>query len=233
MTLSQFTAMTALAAAATLAPNLAHAAQIFATSYDTPNGDGNNTGGSFNYWDLSYNGVGSTTTDGAALSGGLGDLTDGVIANDTWFNLENIAGTGPYVGWNSASSLNPKLTFNFAGNPNIAQIKFYFDDSAAGGVFAPDAIWIDGLNTAYTPPPIGGLPLLTVDLAGLSLTGNQHNIQFFQRNGGNSTWTFVSEIEFFSGSAVPEPANWALMLAGFGLVGGAVRRKQRVLVSCA
>jgi hypothetical protein len=26
---------------------------------------------------------------------------------------------------------------------------------------------------------------------------------------------------------VPEPAAWALMLAGFGLVGGAMRRRQR------
>ena len=37
-------------------------------------------------------------------------------------------------------------------------------------------------------------------------------------------------------SAVPEPQTWALMLAGFGFVGGAMRanrRKARVAVSCA
>lgn len=31
--------------------------------------------------------------------------------------------------------------------------------------------------------------------------------------------------------AVPEPAAWALMLGGFGLVGSAMRRRQRVVVT--
>lgn len=34
-------------------------------------------------------------------------------------------------------------------------------------------------------------------------------------------------------AAVPEPASWAFMLAGFGLVGGALRRtrKQAITIS--
>ena len=57
--------------------------QIFATSYEMPNGGGDASGGTYNYWDGSYSGSGSTTTDAAALSGGLGDLTDGIIATET------------------------------------------------------------------------------------------------------------------------------------------------------
>jgi len=34
-----------------------------------------------------------------------------------------------------------------------------------------------------------------------------------------------------SGTAVPEPASWALMLGGFGLVGGAMRSRKRAAVS--
>jgi len=34
-------------------------------------------------------------------------------------------------------------------------------------------------------------------------------------------------------AAVPEPATWAMMLAGFGLVGGAMRRRTRTAVSFA
>lgn len=33
------------------------------------------------------------------------------------------------------------------------------------------------------------------------------------------------------GSAVPEPATWAVMIAGYGLVGGAMRRRARVAVA--
>jgi hypothetical protein len=31
------------------------------------------------------------------------------------------------------------------------------------------------------------------------------------------------------GSAVPEPASWALMISGFGLIGGAMRRQGRIM----
>lgn len=41
--------------------------------------------------------------------------------------------------------------------------------------------------------------------------------------------TAVYRISF--NSVVPEPASWAMMIAGFGLVGAAVRRKQRETVS--
>lgn len=38
--------------------------------------------------------------------------------------------------------------------------------------------------------------------------------------------TFVNDISLSSASPTPEPAGWALMLAGFGLVGAAARRRR-------
>lgn len=38
----------------------------------------------------------------------------------------------------------------------------------------------------------------------------------------------VSLDRYFDVNAIPEPASWALMIAGFGLVGSALRRKERV-----
>jgi hypothetical protein len=32
-------------------------------------------------------------------------------------------------------------------------------------------------------------------------------------------------------ATVPEPASWALMIAGFGLVGGMMRRQRRALAA--
>lgn len=38
-------------------------------------------------------------------------------------------------------------------------------------------------------------------------------------------------ISFSAGSAVPEPATWAMLLAGFGMIGYAMRRREKVRVS--
>ena len=50
-----------------------------------------------------------------------------------------------------------------------------------------------------------------------------------------SGWIFAIDDLTYSLSAggVPEPAAWAMMLAGFGLVGSAMRRRQKVAVTFA
>ena len=37
------------------------------------------------------------------------------------------------------------------------------------------------------------------------------------------------EVDALSGSAVPEPATWAMMITGFGLAGAAIRRRRNIL----
>lgn len=186
------------------------------------NGDGQASGGSFNYWDKAYTGAGATTTDGAALSGGLGDLTDGVVASDFWYNTENSAGTGPYVGWYDAVTPNPVITFNFAGATTVNGISIHVDNSYAGRVFAPGTILVDGVVQTFTAPTIGTIGW--INLTGLNFTGASHTIEFDQ-DPNLRGWTFVSEITF-DGGAVPEPATWTLMIGGFGLAGAALRRRR-------
>ena len=50
---------------------------------------------------------------------------------------------------------------------------------------------------------------------------------FYGASGG------LNEVEVFGTSAVPEPATWAMMLAGMGMVGFAMRRRAKVAVSYA
>jgi hypothetical protein len=200
----------------------AAAAQVFSIGYDMPNGGGQNSGGSVNYWDKTYSGSGCVTCDGAALAGGAGDLTDGIVATQAWNTSENLAGTGPYVGWytGGANQANPVVTFHFGGNQTITAINIHMDNTAIGGVIAPAAILVDGNAVAFTAP--SGFGWAT--LSGLNLTGTSHTVQFQQVPG---RWAFVSEVTF-EGSAVPEAATWAMLIAGFGMVGAAARRRRAI-----
>ena len=200
----------------------ASAVEVVPIRYAMLNGDGNSHGGTFNYWDLAYNGTGATNVDGAPLSGGTGDLTDGIVAASTWNNVENGAGTGPYVGWTSAGVIDPSITFDFSGSPTITSIAVHMDNSNFGGVYAPTAILIDGTPVAFTPPADGTVGFATI--SGLNLTGSSHTLQFLtQRGPDGQTWVFLSEVDFF---AVPEPATWAMMIGGIGLAGGMARRRR-------
>jgi hypothetical protein len=185
------------------------------TSYNMPNG----FSGSFNYWDESYNGSGNTSVDGAALSGGLGDLTNGVLASDNWGVVEAPAGPGPYVGW----SIDPVIVFNFGSTISFSTVQFHFDDSNGnGGVSAPAAVVINGTNFPIADPA-GSAPFLqSFNVAPLGLNTNQLTIQLIRRN----TWVFASEARFTTGvsAAAPEPMSAAFLALG-GLVLAARRRR--------
>ena len=106
-----------------------------------------------------------------------------------------------------------------------------FTGDGNGNVAAPDYLRVDlsGLSglgpislASYTCTPTGQFPCTTFN-GGPSVDSS----------GSTSTSAFVSfgvlrsgEVYNFSlGDAVPEPASWAMMIAGFGLAGAAMRRR--------
>lgn len=195
------------------------ATPVLPTSYNMPNGFGQANGGSFNYWDRFYSGGGATTTDGVPLSGGLGDLTDGVIASSNWNVVENAAGTGPYVGW---LNINPTITFNFAATQQFQSVRIYFDDAnGAGAVSAPLNVIING-STFPVTDPAGSAPFF-VDFNIRSLNTNQLTIQLTR----NNLWVFASEFTFdaVTTTKVPEAASLLLFGVGFAVIWGWRRRK--------
>lgn len=173
--------------------------------------------GSYSYWDESYNGSGCVTCDNAPLSGGRGDLTDGIIPTDNWFITEAPVGNGPYVGW---VNIDPEITFHWNSPVNVTSVTFYFDDSnGAGGVSAPSSVDVNGTNFPIADP-VGSAPFSFV-ASGLSFTGNDLAVTIHR----NNAWVFLSEVQF-NVSPVPEPETYAMLLAGLGLLGFTARRKK-------
>ena len=106
-----------------------------------------------------------------------------------------------------------------SSNPNGT---FTFDDSASksasqintsGGSFRPET----ALSAFNGTSSAGAWVLKVADTAWID-------------SGNLTSWSVQ-----LSGNAgaVPEPATWAMMIAGFGLVGGAMRRRSKVKVSYA
>lgn len=119
----------------------------------------------------------------------------------------------------------------FAFNKAISSITFNFGD---GGGDDDNLVKIEGYNAAGT---LLGFVTETFDAgwaAGKTKTVNIAGAHYFIASSGsadgnfNSLWWDVSAVTADSGNGgVPEPAAWAMMLAGFGLVGGAMRRRQK------
>jgi hypothetical protein len=199
---------------ACLSASTARATALLPDSYDMLNG---NTG-TYNYWDETYSGSGCVTCNNSALSGGTGDLTDGIIATDNWFVVEAPPDNGPYVGW----TLNPTITFHWNSAVNISSVTFYLDDADnAGGVMAPESIIVDGTLFAVADPA-GSAPF-AFTASGVSFTGNDLVVTLNRR----SSWVFLSEVQFDgSTTAVPEPQTYALMLTGLGALVTIARRRK-------
>lgn len=227
---------------------VSHALPVSPTSYDMPNGYGISAGGEYNYWDSKYTGSGSKTTDGAYLSGGLGELTDGIIASKSWEYLidppnkiygtaENSNGTGPYVGWTWGD---PTITFHF-NHAAIKTMTFFVDDPAGnylypngghGGISAPFAFIVNGTEYEHfsgtNPSPANGPLAMTTDLTALNLTDiDTLTVTLKRNNAPNIYWVFASEVAFDDGRIpvpAPEPATVALF--GVGLAGLALLRNK-------
>ncbi len=164
---------------------------VMPVSYDMLNGET----GTYTYYDDTYNGSGNPQQALSPLSGGLGDLTDGVIATQNW-NTANV----PWVGWHTVM---PTITFHFAEDMRIHTVVLHVDDSnGAGGVYPPSLVRLTmgGQTLQYTPvDPPGGQPF-ALTYSGLNLQGNALEV-YLGRSGSN--YLMLSEVEFFGGPLHP------------------------------
>ena len=190
----------------------ADAANLFPLSYAMLNG----SSGNFNYWDDSYNGSGNNQLDAAYLSGGPGDLTEGVIATENWDVTESGTVSGPFVGW---ANLDPNINFN--SRLNLNSITVYADDfDGFTGVSQPISITVNGIS--FSVADNAGADPFAISLTNLGLSTSNLDITIHR---GNS-WVFVSEVTFEGVTAVPVPAAAWLFISGLLSYVGYTRLKQ-------
>jgi hypothetical protein len=196
--------------------------------YSTPNGQSGFT----TYHDDTYNGSGNPNVDGSALSGGTGQLTDGVLGTDNIFDN----GTFDWIGW---QSIQPTITFHLAQPSVLDTLSFrsanessMFNDVAVfGGAnvsFSNDGTTFFGNFTYNTPDSDRtGDQSRWVDIPLGQATASFVRVQLLDGvkvGEGLKPWIFISEAQVL-GTAVPEPGAWGLL--GSGLVAVAAWRRSR------
>ncbi len=99
-------------------------------------------------------------------------------------------------------------------------------------VFTSAAPWQQTF-TLVGGPAFSSLNLVSdAFIPGLTFSLNAGTIQL-NWAGTNGPNDFTAVFDVGAGAVVPEPASWALMIGGFGLMGAALRRRTRVTVAYA
>ena len=187
-------------------------------SYDLLNGET----GTYTYFDDDYDGDGNNTVPLAPLSNGLGDLTNGVIATENWDSTSE-----PYVGW---VSVDPTITFHFAGEVNIDRVVLHVDDSNYGGVAPPQDVTISmggvTLDFAVVDPP--GVEPFALVFEDLGMKGETMEVTIADHTS-YSSYMMLSEVEFYSdeqpcfgdldGDNDIDLADLSQLLAHYGMTG--------------
>jgi PEP-CTERM motif len=149
-------------------------------------------------------------------SGTIGALA---VADFTAWNLELTGGAGPSF---TITNLNSSV-FIVGGNATATASNILFNyDTGANNYLLFQQIFLNGLTYWCNTSPGGAGCGGSVESVNALVSGSQ---QIAPRTGN----LVIASVAIPGG--VPEPANWALMLAGFGVVGAALRRRARVAVA--
>lgn len=141
----------------------------------------------------------------------------------------SIAGAArPALGGSGFGYVSSAMANNFAtlSTPDLKSISFYW-----GSIDTYNTLQVLGAGGAVVYTINGGMFPPATGNQGASAT----NRRVFITAGPNEVITGLTfrstgvafEFDNFAADAVPEPEQWALLIAGFGLVGAAARRQRR------
>ncbi|WP_310497036.1 PEPxxWA-CTERM sorting domain-containing protein [Sandarakinorhabdus sp.] len=134
--------------------------------------------------------------------------------------------SGGAVTVNYAAGFTTGFSFYYASNSN-ATIRVYDGLNGTGNVLASLALATQA-NQNCRPGATGFYCNWTP--VGVAFAGTARSIDF----GGGANFVAYDNITFGSdrpGGTVPEPSSWVMLIAGFGLVGAAMRRRKAALAA--
>lgn len=183
------------------------------------------------YHDNSYNG---NRDSNGLLTGGTGDLTDGVTTASV------AAGYGawaPYVLWDGPS---PVITFDLGARQALSSVTTYFKYYPQAAVYMPGSL---GLRLSDDGVHFSGVQLRTLSDAERTPGSNDSDgvfqvlnapasarfVELTLNQGPEGRWLALGEVSFAgTPSPVPEPASAILAMLGLAGLGGlrAVRSRR-------
>ena len=172
-----------------------------------------------------YNGTNNGLTINIGNNNGVPSF---LLSNTSTVNLFTISTPESAVNNDDYTHQPITVTFNFtdpsdaAGNPIAGNTS---GDTSLFGFFQNGQVVWDGPQT-FTFGNGGAFSVALSDA-----TFNEGAFWGLGNHGAHITGTFTLLSD--STPAVPEPATWAMMIGGFGLIGAAMRRRQKVSVTYA
>ena len=128
---------------------------------------------------------------------------------------------------NYSAGFTTGFSFNYVSANQPGSVGVYDGLNGTGNLLATLNLGVNA-NPGSCPPGSGGF--CPFSAAGVAFAGTARSISF----AGVANQIVFDDITFGSinpgGGEVPEPASWAMLIAGFGLV-GAVQRRRKVAVA--
>jgi hypothetical protein len=221
--------LAALAAAAVLAMP-ASAVTLFSQNFDSA-AHGNNVASVPGFTitgsvDVLRNGTAGVTCAGAA--GRCLDLVGSPNVGSVTSSLINFtAGTLVTVAFDMSGNqrLNGTDDFNFALNfTNPETIAAFSLISGFQGPYGGTGVGLTGFGT-YNETVARARPFVSYALSFVPTSAGSLRLTFGATGPNDARGPVLDNVNV-SGSVVPEPSNWLLLLAGFGMVGVAARRRR-------
>jgi hypothetical protein len=132
----------------------------------------------------------------------------------------------------------PTKFYNVSAGNGTLSFSYGYNDGDCGHAFCEDA----EVNLKFAPGSFNSLPASLPHLISgdISLSQSAH---WWSLDAGGKAWSVTSRIVGAPGqsafsfstspAALPEPSSWAAMVAGFGLIGGAMRARRKAAVGFA